>query len=237
MAKLIIVALYVAIMLIVGYVCMRRTRTVSDFFLGNRSLGPWLSAFAYGTTYFSAVLFIGYAGKLGWGFGIHTMWIVFGNALVGSFLAWKLLAPRTRAMTGRLNAMTMPEFLKVRFNSPFLKVLSALVIFAFLVPYSASVYMGLSYLFEKSMNIRYEYALAFLAALTGIYIIMGGYLALAVTDLIRGVLEFALVIIMVTYLASKVGGFGTATTKLMDPAFAPALATAAGDSGDLLASI
>lgn len=237
MLKLLVVVLYVVVMLVVGFVCMRRTKTVSDFFLGGRSLGPWLSAFAYGTTYFSAVLFIGYAGKLGWGFGIHTMWIVIGNAFIGCFLAWKILAPRTRAMTGRLNAMTMPEFLNVRFNSPFLKALSALVIFAFLVPYSASVYMGLSYLFEKSMGIRYEYALAFLALLTGVYIIMGGYFALAVTDLIRGVLEFALVIIMVTYLANKVGGFGGATAKLMDPAFSPALAPRPAGSPGLLESI
>lgn len=223
MLNLIIVFLYVVVMLAVGFWSMRRTHTVSDFFLGNRALGPWLSAFAYGTTYFSAVLFIGYAGKLGWGFGLHTMWIVAGNAFIGSFLAWKIIAPRTRAMTARLNAMTMPEFLSARFNSPVMKLLSALIIFVFLVPYSASIYQGLSYLFEKNMGIRYEYALAFLALLTGVYIIMGGYLALAVTDLIRGILEFALVIIMVTYLVNKVGGFGIATSRLVDAKFAPGL--------------
>lgn len=223
MLKLIVVGIYVVVMLLVGYWCMRRTRTVSDFFLGDRALGPWLSAFAYGTTYFSAVLFIGYAGKLGWGFGLHTMWIVFGNAIVGSMLAWMILGARTRTMTGRLNAMTMPEFLATRFQSPFMKLVAALVIFVFLVPYSASVYMGLSYLFQLNMNIKYEYALGFMAALTGIYLIMGGYLALAITDFIRGILELGGVIILVVFLANKQGGFVHATQQLMDPAFAPGL--------------
>src|SRR5512138_457880 len=126
MIKLSIVIVYVAIMLLVGYWSMRRTHTVSDFFLGGRNLGPWLSAFAYGTTYFSAVLFIGYAGKLGWGFGIHTMWIVAGNALVGSLAAWWLLAGRTRDMTARLDAITMPEFLGARYGSKGLQVAAAL---------------------------------------------------------------------------------------------------------------
>ncbi|MGA2107957.1 MAG: sodium:solute symporter, partial [Syntrophorhabdales bacterium] len=94
-----LVVLYVFVMLAVGYWCMQRTKNVGDFFLGGRTLGPWMSAFAYGTTYFSAVLFIGYAGRLGWGFGIQTMWIVIGNTFVGTFLAWYVLAGRTRDMT------------------------------------------------------------------------------------------------------------------------------------------
>ncbi|MGC8835138.1 MAG: sodium:solute symporter family transporter, partial [Armatimonadota bacterium] len=121
MVKLAIVVIYVVVMIAIGYLCMRRTRTVSDFFLAGRNLGPWMSAFAYGTTYFSAVLFVGYAGRLGWGFGLHSLWIAVGNVFFGSFLAWKLFAGRTRTMTARLNALTMPEFLAARYNSQFLK--------------------------------------------------------------------------------------------------------------------
>src|SRR5690348_9855853 len=120
-----IVVAYVLGMLAVGYWSMRRTRSVGDFFLGGRTLGPWMSAFAYGTTYFSAVLFIGYAGKLGWGFGIHTMWIVLGNTVVGTLLAWKVLAGRTREMTTRLGAITMPELLRARYGNTPLQVISA----------------------------------------------------------------------------------------------------------------
>ncbi|MHB0939018.1 MAG: sodium:solute symporter family protein [Armatimonadota bacterium] len=214
-AYITILILYVLVMLGVGYWSMRRTKDVGDFFLGGRTLGPWMSAFAYGTTYFSAVLFIGYAGKLGWGFGIHTMWIVIGNTLIGTLLAWRLLAGRTRDMTVRLNAITMPEFLRARYDSKAMQVISALVIFIFLVPYSASVLMGLSYLFNMTLDIPYETALYMLTALTAVYLVMGGYFAVAISDFIRGIVEFGGVMLMVYLLAQKVGGFGVATHALL----------------------
>ena len=218
-----LVVLYVFVMLAVGYWCMQRTKNVGDFFLGGRTLGPWMSAFAYGTTYFSAVLFIGYAGRLGWGFGIQTMWIVLGNTFVGTLLAWLVLAGRTRDMTVRLNALTMPEFLRARYNSAPLQVISAVIVFVFLVPYSASVYMGLSYLFQKTMGLQYNEALIFLAALTGVYLVMGGYFAVAVSDFIRGIVEFFGVLIMVLLLVSLKGGLGASFTALLDPQYMPGL--------------
>ena len=234
-AYITILILYVLVMLGIGYWSMRRTKDVGDFFLGGRTLGPWMSAFAYGTTYFSAVLFIGYAGKLGWGFGIHTMWIVVGNTLIGTLLAWKLLAPRTREMTVRLNAITLPEFLRARYGSKAMQVIAALVVFIFLVPYSASVYMGLSYLFEKTLNIPFGSALIFLAVLTGVYLVMGGYFAVAISDFIRGIVEFAGVLFMVFLLAHWKGGFGATTTALLGDAtnMAPGLtkAVALGPAG------
>jgi Na+/proline symporter len=223
-----ILVAYVLVMLSVGWLSMRKTRDVKDFFIGGRSLGPWMSAFAYGTTYFSAVLFIGYAGKLGWGFGIHTMWIVLGNTVVGTLLAWKVLAGRTREMTARLSAITMPELLRARFGDTGLQILAALVMFVFLVPYSASVLMGLSYLFEMTLHIRYEYALYFLTGLTAVYLVMGGYFAVAISDFIRGVVEFAGVMLMVWLLAHRegIGGFAAAAGQLLgDPrVMAPGLA-------------
>ncbi len=218
-----LVVVYVLVMLAVGYWCMKRTRSVGDFFLGGRSLGPWMSAFAYGTSYFSAVLFIGYAGLLGWGFGLGTMWIVIGNTLVGSLLAWRLLAGRTREMTTRLNAMTMPEFLCARYDSKPMKIIAALVVFIFLVPYSGSVYMGLSYLFQRALGLEYSSALIFLAVLTGVYLVMGGYLAVAVSDFIRGILEFVSVLLMVVLLANMKGGFLESFSQLLDPKYMPAL--------------
>lgn len=219
--------IYVLIMLAVGYWSMKKTKSVGDFFLGGRSLGPWMSAFAYGTTYFSAVMFIGYAGKLGWGFGIHTMWIVIGNTVIGTLIAWKVLAGRTRDMTTRLNALTMPEFLRTRYDSKALQIIGALVVFVFLVPYSASMLMGMSYLFEMTLHIKYNSALYFLTALTAIYLVMGGYFAVAVSDFLRGIVEFFGVMTMVYLLAHRpeTGGFVHAATELLkDPAvMAPGL--------------
>ena len=219
-----LILLYVLGTLALGYYGMRRTHSVGDFFLGGRNIGPWMSAFAYGTTYFSAVLFVGYAGKLGWGFGHHTFWIVAGNTIVGSFLAWLVLAGRTRELTAKLNALTMPEFLEARFGSRFLRVASALIIFVFLVPYSGSVYMGLSYLFEVILGVPYVYTLGLLALLTGVYLMMGGYFALTLTDFIRGIVELFGAIVMVAVLILGVGGLGSAFAKLdaqTFPSFGP----------------
>ena len=221
--KLLIVVIYVAVMLLIGYVCMRRTKTVSDFFLAGRNLGPWMSAFAYGTTYFSAVIFVGYAGRLGWGFGINVLWVAAGNVLFGSFLAWRFFAARTRRMTGRLDALTMPEFLAARYESRFLKIAAAFIIFVFLVPYSASVYQGLSLLFTTNLGIPYETAIIFMALLTGVYLMMGGYLALAWSDFLRGIVELVGVVVMVLFLVNLKGGFGTVTGLLMEPRMSPAL--------------
>jgi len=218
---LIIVIAYVIVMLAIGWWCMRRTKSVGDFFLGGRNLGPWMSALAFGTTYFSAVIFIGYAGKLGWQFGIYTMGIVLGNTLIGTILSWWVLAGRTRDMTVKLNAQTMPEFLGRRYDSKPLQVLAALVVFVFLVPYSASVLMGLSYLFEMTMPFAiqgldaYTTALLFLTLITGVYLTMGGYFAVAVTDFVRGIVEFVGVMLMVFLLAKHFGGFSIATSELL----------------------
>ncbi len=219
--KTAVLVLYVVGMLGLGYFASRRTRSLGDFFLAGRNLGPWVSAFAYGTTYFSAVLFIGYAGRIGWGFGLSSLWIVVGNTIVGSLLAWLVLAQRTRRLTERLNAMTMPEFLKARYGSELLKVLAALVIFFFLVPYSASVYMGLSYLFDAVLGIPYRYALLLMAVLTGVYLLMGGYLAVSLTDAVQGMIMLFGSLFLVGYLLARpeVGGLPQAVARLsqVDP--------------------
>jgi SSS family transporter len=214
--KYVVIVLFVCVMVGVGIYSRKRTATVNEFFLGGRDVGPWLSAFAYGTTYFSAVLFVGYAGKIGFGFGLSSLWIALGNALVGSLLAWMVLARRTRVMTERLGAMTMPAFLQERYDSRWLKVAAAAVIFIFLVPYSASVYTGLAYLFEEVFEIDYTLALWAMAILTGVYLVLGGYFAVARNDLIQGLVMIVGVILMVGYVvnAPEVGGFGEAYDKL-----------------------
>lgn len=226
-----LVGIYVLILLGCGYVSMKKTRDVNDFFLGGRGVGPWLSAFAYGTTYFSAVLFIGYAGKVGWGFGLSSLWIVVGNAFFGTFLAWKVLAKATRRMTTRLNVMTMPEFLEARYKSPAFKIFAALVIFVFLVPYSASVYMGLSYLFEQVFHLDYTYALILMAALTTIYLVMGGYLAVALADLIQGFVMIFGAIMLFFYISNsgEVGGLMEGIRRLKE--INPLLVTPVGPPG------
>jgi len=231
--KFFAIGLYVAVLFVIAFFSMKKTKTLNDFFLGNRTIGPWVSAFAYGTTYFSAVLFIGYAGKIGWGFGLSALWIVLGNSLIGSFLAWKILARKTREITSRLGTMTMPQFLEIRYQSKALRIISALIIFIFLVPYSASVYMGLSYFFESVFGIPYTYALGFMAVMTAIYMTMGGYFAMTLTDFFQGIVMIFGVIAMVFFIVNspKVGGFNQVIPALS--AVNPKLAAPIGPPGAL----
>jgi SSS family solute:Na+ symporter len=203
---IIFLAVFLALMTGVGIWGMKKTKTLGDFFLGGRTLGPWISAVAYGTSYFSAVIFIGFAGTQGWQFGLNALWIALGNALVGAGAAWLVLARRTRRMTQNLDAMTMPEFLQERYGAKHLKPVAASVIFFFLLPYSASVFKGLGHLFEIVFKIPYDAALLIMIAFTGVYLILGGYFAIAVTDFIQGIIMFAGAAVMVFVLTAPEGG-------------------------------
>ena len=132
-----LLALYFSVLLVIGWMCRRKAANVDGFVLGGRTVGPWLTAFAYGTSYFSAVVFVGYAGQFGWRYGISATWAGIGNALIGSLLAWAVLGRRTRIMTQHLDSATMPDFFAKRFGSPSLKLMGSAIIFVFLIPYTA----------------------------------------------------------------------------------------------------
>ena len=206
MYSLVLLLVFLFAMIAIGVWGMRKTTTMNDFFLGGRSLGPWVSAFAYGTTYFSAVIFIGFAGSQGWGMGLNALWIGVGNAVFGALLAWLVLGKRTRRMTQNLNVMTMPEFLEARYGSDHLKMIAAVLIFVFLLPYSASVFKGLGHLFESTFGISYDFALIVLVGITGVYLMLGGYFAVTMTDFIQGFIMLVGASAMVAVLVSKAGG-------------------------------
>ena len=201
--NLLILALYVAMMIFVAFYTRRRTKSLNDFILGGKGIGGWLSAFAYGTTYFSAVVFIGYAGKFGSSYGLAAVWIGIGNAVLGTWLAWKVLARPTKRMTSALHAKTMPEFFEARYEDSKIKLLSSVIIFTFLIPYSASVYQGLGYLFEIVFGIPFLWCVVIMAALTALYLTFGGYLATALTDFIQGFIMLVGIVIMVVMIAVR----------------------------------
>ena len=207
MLKVIVLLAYFALMIAIGLYCRKTATDVNGFVLGGRSVGPWLTAFAYGTSYFSAVVFVGYAGQFGWKYGIAATWAGIGNAIIGSLLAWVVLGRRTRIMTQHLDSATMPQFFGQRYNSKALKLCASLIIFVFLIPYTASLYNGLSRLFGMAFNIDYSVCIVLMAVLTGIYVIAGGYMATAINDFIQGmVMLVGIVAVIAAVLASK-GGF------------------------------
>lgn len=205
--KILLLVLFFGVMVGVGVYCRKNATDVSGFVLGGRSVGPWLTAFAYGTSYFSAVIFIGYAGQFGWKYGIAATWIGIGNAVIGSFLAWAILGRRTRIMTQHLNSATMPEFFGKRFDSKGLKIGASIIVFIFLIPYTASLYNGLSRLFEMAFGIPYVWCIVAMSVLTGIYVIAGGYMATAINDFIQGIIMIIGIIAVIAAVLGSKGGF------------------------------
>ncbi len=212
--KVLMLVVFFAVMVAVGLYCRKHATNVNGFVLGGRNVGPWLTAFAYGTSYFSAVIFVGYAGQFGWKFGIASTWIGLGNAFLGSLLAWVVLGRRTRIMTQRLDSKTMPEFFGTRFDSTMLKVVASLIVFIFLIPYTASLYNGLSRLFAMAFNLDYTVCIVVMAILTGIYVIAGGYMATAINDFIQGLIMIAGIIAVIASVLKTNGGFINALDSL-----------------------
>lgn len=214
--KIIFLIIFFAVMIGVGLYSRKHATNVNDFVLGGRSVGPWLTAFAYGTSYFSAVVFVGYAGQFGYKYGLSATWIGIGNAVIGSLLAWIILGRRTRVMSNHLSAATMPDFFGKRYDSKGLRIAASAISFIFLIPYTASVYNGLSRLFGMAFDIPYAVCVLVMAALTGLYVILGGYMATAINDFIQGiVMLFGIVAVIVAVLNGQ-GGFYEAVKNLAE---------------------
>lgn len=223
--KLILLVVFFATMIGVGIFCRKNATDVNGFVLGGRNVGPWLTAFAYGTSYFSAVVFVGYAGQFGWKYGLSSTWIGLGNAFIGSLIAWVLMGRRTRIMTRHLDAKTMPEFFGKRYNSTALKIVASVIVFIFLIPYTASVYKGLSNLFEMAFNIDYRICVIVMAVLTAVYVILGGYMATAINDFIQGIIMLVGIVCVIGAVLANQGGFISAIQKLSEVPADPATTT------------
>jgi len=212
--KVLLTIIFLAVMVGVGVYSHKQAKSVDGFVLGGRSVGPWLTAFAYGTSYFSAVVFVGYAGQFGWKYGLSSTWIGVGNALIGSLLAWLILGRRTKLMTQHIESRTMPDFFGTRYGSQSLRVVASIIAFVFLIPYTAGVYSGISRLFEMGFGIPYEYCVIAMAILTAVYVILGGYKATAMNDFIQGIIMlFGIIAVIAAVLAAQ-GGLTEAVHKL-----------------------
>ena len=212
--KIILLIVFFAVMIGVGFYSRKHATNVNDFVLGGRTVGPWLTAFAFGTSYFSSVVFVGYAGQFGWKYGMSATWIGIGNALIGSLLAWIVLGRRTRVMTNHLSSATMPEFFGKRFESHSLKIAASTIVFVFLIPYTASVYNGLSRLFSMAFDVPYKVCIVVMALLTAVYVIAGGYMATAINDFIQGIIMIIGIVAVIAAVLNGQGGFIEAIGKL-----------------------
>ncbi len=212
--KIFLTIIFLTVMIAVGIYSRKQASSVDGFVLGGRSVGPWLTAFAYGTSYFSAVVFVGYAGQFGWKYGLSSTWIGIGNAIIGSLLAWIILGRRTKLMTQHIESRTMPDFFGTRFSDQGLRVTASVIAFVFLIPYTAGVYKGISTLFEMGFGIPYEYCVVIMAILTAIYVILGGYKATAMNDFIQGIIMLFGIIAIIAAVLNQQGGLTMAVDKL-----------------------
>ena len=214
MIKVALLIIFFAVMIGIGFYSRKHAADVDGFVLGGRSVGPWLTAFAYGTSYFSAVVFVGYAGQFGYKYGLASTWIGIGNALLGSLIAWVVLGRRTRIMTKHLKSMTMPDFFGKRYESKSLRVAASMIAFVFLIPYTASVYNGLSNLFGMAFDVDYRVCVIVMALLTGLYVNVGGYMATALNDLVQGIIMLFGIVAVIAAVLSGHGGFMAAVKEL-----------------------
>ena len=212
--KILLTIIFLAVMVGVGLYSRKQASSVDGFVLGGRAVGPWLTAFAYGTSYFSAVVFVGYAGQFGWKYGLSSTWIGVGNAVIGSLLAWLFLGRRTKLMTQHIESRTMPDFFGTRFSSQGLRVVASIIAFVFLIPYTAGVYKGISTLFEMGFGIPYEYCVIIMAILTAVYVILGGYKATAMNDFIQGIIMLFGIVIVIAAVLNTQGGLTAAFDKM-----------------------
>ncbi len=217
--KTLVIVLYALMIIGVGLAGLRRTRSFKDFFLGGGDVGPWMTAFTYATAYFSAVLFVGFAGKIGWGFGYSGLWIALCNALVGVLLVWGVLGHRIKRMSVDYGVSTMAEFFEKRYGGRFLRLFASLAVFVFFIPYSAAVFMGLSYLFTANFGIDYTLALALMGGFTAVYLALGGYKSMTMIDVIFGMIMLVGVSILLVFTLKSGGGLDRITADLaaIDP--------------------
>lgn len=212
--KILLTIIFLCVTVAVGIYSRRQAKTVDGFVLGGRSVGPWLTAFAYGTSYFSAVVFVGYAGQFGWKYGMSASWIGIGNAVIGSLLAWIILGRRTKLMTQHIQSRTMPDFFGTRYSDEGLRVAASIIAFVFLIPYTAGVYMGISKLFEMGFGVPYEYCAMVMALLTAVYVILGGYKATAINDFIQGIIMLFGITTVIVVVLNTQGGLVEAFHKM-----------------------
>ena len=198
--KVTVLVLYALMMVSILAVTARKSLSLNEFLLGGRNIGPWMSALSYGASYFSAVIIVGYAGSMGWSYGVSAAWAGIGNALIGSFVAWKFLAKPVRQMGEKLNVSTLPSFFEKRFDSKEMKLFAAALIFVFLIPYSASVYKGLGTVFQMTLGIDYTWCVIGIALLAALYLFAGGYKATAITDFIQGIIMLLGVGLIIFYI-------------------------------------
>lgn len=200
---------YLLGMLIIGLIYSKRTKDVSDFYLGGRKLGPLVSAMSAEASDMSSWLLMGLPGVAYLTGGAEAGWTAIGLA-IGTYLNWLIVAKRLRIYTQTTNSLTIPEFFSARYhdNAGILKAIAAVIILVFFVPYTASGFSACGRLFETLFDWDYHIAMIFSAVVIIAYTCSGGFLAASFTDLIQSIVMTLALISIVIFGVRHAGGVG-----------------------------
>lgn len=204
-----VLVLYLGLMLGIGAWFYRRNRNVSDYVLGARKLGPLVSALSAQASDMSGWLLMGLPGMayLLWGGTAEAVWTAVGLWL-GTWLNWLFAAERLRRFTGRLDALTFPDYFAKRFDdkSGVLRAVSAFFILFFFLIYTASMFSAGAKLFHTIFGVSYHAALLIGCAIIVSYTFLGGFLAVCWTDVIQGTLMFLALCVTPFFALRSIGG-------------------------------
>ncbi len=206
---------YILAMLLIGFAAYRATKNFSDYILGGRSLGSFVTALSAGASDMSGWLLMGLPGAI-FIAGISESWIAIG-LILGAWLNWLFVAGRLRVHTEHNNnALTLPDFFTHRFedNSKLLRIFSALVILVFFTIYCASGVVAGARLFESTFGLSYDTALWVGAAATIAYVFIGGFLAVSWTDTVQATLMIFALLITPVFVILALGDFDAAMTTI-----------------------
>lgn len=203
--SIIIVLVYLLATGYLGYQGYRQTKTAADYLVAGRSAHPVVMALSYGATFISTSAIVGFGGVAA-NFGMGLLWLTFLNIFVGIFLAFVILGNPTRRMGHHLDAHTFPELLGKRYDSKFLHVFSALIIFLFMPLYATAVIIGGAEFIGPIFHVSYDTGLYIFALIVAAYVIAGGLKGVMLTDALQGAIMLVgmIVLLFVTY--SMLGG-------------------------------
>ena len=198
---------YLAMMLLVGFVSSRETNDVKDFYLGGRKLGPFVTAMSAEASDMSSYLLMGVPGLAYFSGIADAGWTAFG-LIVGTYLNWLFIAKRLRNYTAEVDAITIPDYFKKRFedNSNIILCIGALFILVFFVPYTASGFSACGKLFSSLFGVNYQLAMIVSAVIIVGYTTTGGFLAASKTDFIQSIVMTIALFFVVGYGIVTAGG-------------------------------
>jgi SSS family solute:Na+ symporter len=216
---IVFVLLYLLVVVYLGWLGYMRTKTATDYLLAGRQTHPFIMAMSYGSTFISTSAIVGFGGVAAM-FGMSLLWLTVCNIFVGIFISFVFLGGPTRRMGHRLDAHTFPELIGRRYESRFIQVFVALIIFCFMPIYAAAVLIGGTEFITVRFGVDYNVALLIFSVIIAAYVIMGGLKGVMYTDALQGAIMFFGMLILLIFTYGKMGGVTAAheaLSKVGDP--------------------